>query len=163
MTSLRRSACRGPLVHGEDCIASPFSGWTVRPYLLIRLGKTSRMDAGVVFGPPRSQSRPRNGTRRLRLSVELVCPEVMVTGRGRSRRGRRNVRSDIRLAAAQSHRFFLDTGIRRVSNACSGEPGDVPDDQVIAHLGNPGCDHWRRFPTSKTVRGMTHGPNKIDI
>ena len=28
--------------------------------------------------------------------------------------------------------------MRPVSNACSGEPGEVPDDEVNAHLGNPG-------------------------
>ena len=32
----------------------------------------------------------------------------------------------------------LDTGIRPESNASSGEPVEVPDDEVIAHLGNPG-------------------------
>jgi hypothetical protein len=35
-------------------------------------------------------------------------------------------------------RFFLDMGMRWVSNACSGEPGEVPSDEVNAHLGNPG-------------------------
>lgn len=28
--------------------------------------------------------------------------------------------------------------MRPVYNACSGEPDDVPDDEVNAHLGNPG-------------------------
>src|SRR5262245_35965755 len=27
---------------------------------------------------------------------------------------------------------------RRVSNACSGEPGEIPDEEVNARLGNPG-------------------------
>ena len=35
---------------------------------------------------------------------------------------------------------FLDTGMRPVSNACSREPGEVPDNEVNAHLGNPGLD-----------------------
>ena len=38
----------------------------------------------------------------------------------------------------RSRHFSLDTGTRRVSNARSGEAGDVPDDEVNAHLGNPG-------------------------
>jgi hypothetical protein len=32
----------------------------------------------------------------------------------------------------------LDTGMRPVSNACSEGVGEVPDDEVNAHLGNPG-------------------------
>jgi hypothetical protein len=28
-----------------------------------------------------------------------------------------------------------------VSNACSGEPGEIPDEEVNAHLGNPGLDY----------------------
>jgi hypothetical protein len=31
----------------------------------------------------------------------------------------------------------IDTGMRCVSNASSGEPGVVPDGEVNAHLGNP--------------------------
>jgi hypothetical protein len=27
-----------------------------------------------------------------------------------------------------------------VSNACSGEPDEVPDNEVKAHLGNPGLN-----------------------
>ncbi len=69
----------------------------------------------------------------------MVRREVRETGRGTSRGGRRGVRSGIRLAdRSESRRFSLDTGMRPVSNACSGEPGEVPDDEVNAHLGNPG-------------------------
>ena len=32
----------------------------------------------------------------------------------------------------------LDTGTRPQSNTYSGEPGEVPNDEVNAHLGNPG-------------------------
>jgi len=31
-----------------------------------------------------------------------------------------------------------------MSNACSGEPGEVPDEEVNAHLGNPGLETSRR-------------------
>ena len=34
--------------------------------------------------------------------------------------------------------FSLDTGMRPASNASSAEPGEVPDNEVNAHLGNPG-------------------------
>src|SRR5215208_5206076 len=34
-------------------------------------------------------------------------------------------------------RFPLDTAMPRVSNACSGEPGEVPDNEVNAHLESP--------------------------
>jgi hypothetical protein len=69
----------------------------------------------------------------------MVCCEVGVTGRGTSRRGP-SERSDGPPACRppRSRRFSLDTGMRRVSNASSGEPGEVPDYEVSAHLGNPG-------------------------
>ena len=65
----------------------------------------------------------------------MVRREVRMTGQGTSRRGpsghpaRRPLRS---------RRFSLDTGLRPVSDACSGEPREVPDNEVNAHLGNPG-------------------------
>ena len=31
-----------------------------------------------------------------------------------------------------------------MSNACSGEPGEVPDEEVNAHLGNTGLETSRR-------------------
>jgi hypothetical protein len=34
--------------------------------------------------------------------------------------------------------FSLDAGMPRVSNARSGEPGEIPDEEVNADLGNPG-------------------------
>jgi len=37
--------------------------------------------------------------------------------------------------APEPIRFFLDTGMRPVSNACSGELGEVPHNKVNAHLG----------------------------
>src|SRR4051794_31791562 len=39
----------------------------------------------------------------------------------------------------RSHRFSLDTGMWPVSNACSGDPGEVADGDGDAHPGNPGC------------------------
>jgi hypothetical protein len=35
-------------------------------------------------------------------------------------------------------RFSMDTGMRPVSKAFSGDPGEVPDGTVSAHLGNRG-------------------------
>ena len=69
----------------------------------------------------------------------MVRREVRETGRGTSRRGPSG-RPDGHPACRplRSRRFSLDTGMRPVSNACSGEPGEVPDNEVNAHLGNPG-------------------------
>ena len=69
----------------------------------------------------------------------MVCREVRVTSRGRSRRGPSG-RPDGHPACPphRSRRFSLDTGMRRVSNASSGDPGEVPDEEINAHLGNPG-------------------------
>src|SRR4051794_5745884 len=39
------------------------------------------------------------------------------------------------LPAAPITLFSLDTGVRPVSNACPGEPGAAPDDEVNTHLG----------------------------
>jgi hypothetical protein len=47
----------------------------------------------------------------------------------------------------RSCRFFLDTVMRRGSNASSGGPGEVPDNQVNAHLGNPGLVECPRRTT----------------
>ena len=71
----------------------------------------------------------------------MVRRDVRETGRGTSRR-RRSERP-VGHPACRPRRFrhfSLDTGMRRVSNACSGEPGEVPDEEVNAQLGNPGWD-----------------------
>ena len=69
----------------------------------------------------------------------MVRREVRATGRGTSRSGPSG-RSDGHPACRppQSHRFSLDKRMRSASNACSAEAGEVPDNQVNAHLGNPG-------------------------
>lgn len=69
----------------------------------------------------------------------MVCHEVGVTGRGTIRRrpsGRPDghpARRPLRIC-----RFSLDAGMRRVPNESSGEPDEIPDNEVNAHLGNPG-------------------------
>ena len=69
---------------------------------------------------------------------------TLVEGRGngsegRAEGGRRDARTGLHLAdRSESRRFSLDTGMRPVSNACSGGVGEAPDDEVNAHLGNPG-------------------------
>jgi hypothetical protein len=98
--------------------------WAAMDYLHLNPGdRSSRADASGV--------EPRR--------VGMVCWEVRVTGRGTSRRGPSG-RSDGHPACRplRSRRFSLDTGMRPVSNACSGQPGEVPDDEVNSHLGNPG-------------------------
>jgi hypothetical protein len=73
--------------------------------------------------------------------VGMVRREVGGLAKGRAEGGRRGARTGIRLCRSpRSHRFSLDMGMRRVSNACSGEPGEVPDEEVNAQLGNPGWD-----------------------
>jgi hypothetical protein len=68
----------------------------------------------------------------------MVRGEQREPCRERVARARRGVRPGIRLCRPlQSRRFYLDEGMRPVYNACSGEPGEVPDDEVNAHLGNP--------------------------
>ena len=69
----------------------------------------------------------------------MVCREVGALAKGRAEWGRRGARTGIYLCRSpRSRRFSLDLGIRRMSNACSGEPGEVPDEEVNAQLGNPG-------------------------
>jgi len=79
----------------------------------------------------------------------------------RVERGRRGVRPGIRLCRPlQSRRFFLDKGMRPVSNACSGEPGEVPDDEVNAHLGNLGSSRGNKTAIelfSAGIRGWEAG------
>jgi hypothetical protein len=69
----------------------------------------------------------------------MVRREVKETGRRASRRGPPG-RLDGHPARRprRSRRFFLDTGMRPVSNRYSGETDEVPDNEVNAHLGNPG-------------------------
>jgi Domain of unknown function (DUF4440) len=46
----------------------------------------------------------------------------------------------------------------RVSNACSGEPGEVPDNEVNAHLGNPGLgggEGTRRLTVKRYLSVLT--------
>ncbi len=61
----------------------------------------------------------------------MVCREVRETGRGTSRTGPSG-RPLRHLACRPPHprRFSLDTGIRLASNRCSGEPGEVPVNEV---------------------------------
>ena len=68
----------------------------------------------------------------------MVCREVRETGRGTSRRGPSGRRTGIRLAGRSDLAVFPWTReCGAVSNACSGEPGEVPDNEVNAHLGIP--------------------------
>ena len=76
----------------------------------------------------------------------MVCRKVRETSRGTSRRGPSG--QPVGHPACRPRRFrrfFLDTGMRPVSNACSGTPGGVPDDEINAHLGNPGLENLRWF------------------
>jgi hypothetical protein len=69
----------------------------------------------------------------------MVCREARETGRRTSHRGpSRNPDGPLACRPGQSRLLLLDQGMRLVSNACSGEPDEVPDNKVNAHLGNPG-------------------------
>ena len=58
---------------------------------------------------------------------------------GQAEGGRRGARTGIRRVGHSERPVFpLDTGMRRVCKACSGEPGEVPDNEVNAHPGDPG-------------------------
>jgi hypothetical protein len=74
----------------------------------------------------------------------MVCREVGALAKGRAEGGRRRARTGICLCRSpRSRDFSLEMGMRRVSNACSGEPGAIPDEAVNAQLENPGsrrCD-----------------------
>src|SRR5262249_34979118 len=71
----------------------------------------------------------------------MVRLEVGETGRGRADRGHRGLLSAIRPAdRADFSDYPFDLGIRPVSHTCSGKPGEVADDEVDAHLGNPDWD-----------------------
>ena len=96
----------------------------------------------------------------------MVRREVRETGRGTSRRGPSG-RPDGHPARRplRSRRVFLDTGMRPLSNACSGEPGEYPDSEVNAHLGNPGLRTGRadKFWTVPPKRGIGVRPAKLCI
>ena len=69
----------------------------------------------------------------------MVRREGSETGRRTSRRGPSG-HPDGHPACRprRSRHFILDTGMRPVSNTCLGEPDEVRDNEVNAHLGNPG-------------------------
>src|SRR3954470_13107791 len=46
--------------------------------------------------------------------------------------------------------YPLDRGIRPASNAGSGDPSEVADGEVKAHLGNPGCYDPSDAPAPRT-------------
>ena len=69
----------------------------------------------------------------------MVRREMRGAGRVTSRRGRKGVRSGIRLADRSDRAdYFLDTGILPGSTVCSGQRSEIPDNGVNTHLGNPG-------------------------
>jgi hypothetical protein len=69
----------------------------------------------------------------------MVCREARETGRRTSHRGpSTHPNGPPACRPRQSRRLLLDPGMRLVSNACSGEPDEVADNKVNAHLGNPG-------------------------
>ena len=79
-----------------------------------------------------SDVEPRR-TGMVRREVRGDVEDRAVRGRSRSSMGHR-VRRTPRILPT----YPLDTGIRPESNTCSGGPGEVPDGEVNAHLGNPG-------------------------
>ena len=77
----------------------------------------------------------------------MVCREMREVGRRTSRRvpsGHPDGHPACR--PRRSRRFFLDAAMLPVSNACSGESDEVPDNEVNAHLGNPGLRIRKRLP-----------------
>jgi hypothetical protein len=54
--------------------------------------------------------------------------------------------------------FSFDTGMRRVSNGSSGDPGEVSDNEVNAHLGNPGLPNTKATPTGCRGTRRTRRP-----
>src|SRR5262245_34417311 len=64
----------------------------------------------------------------------MVCREVMVIGQGTSRRN--PPARPVGYPACRPLRichFSLDSGMQPVSNLFSGEPGEVPDNEINAH------------------------------
>src|SRR5207244_379833 len=60
--------------------------------------------------------------------------------------------------------FFLDTGPRSASPMFSGEPGEVPENEVDAHLGNPGQRSSRRLgPLNPIVRWIDTAERAMDL
>jgi hypothetical protein len=72
----------------------------------------------------------------------MVCREVRGAGRGTSRRGPSgHWDGHPACRPLRSRRPSFDTGMRRECNASSGEPDEIPDNEVNAHLGNPGLSN----------------------
>src|SRR5262249_35330799 len=86
----------------------------------------------------------------------MVCREVRETGRRTSRRGPSG-HPDGHPACRprRPRRFFLDTGMRPVSNACPGEPDEVPDNEVNAHPGNPGLSGTPRSESAASASRLS--------
>jgi hypothetical protein len=69
----------------------------------------------------------------------MVWREARETGRRTSHRGpSRYPDGPLPCRRRQSRLLLLDPGMRLVSNACSGEPDEVPDNKVNAHPRNSG-------------------------
>jgi hypothetical protein len=92
----------------------------------------------------RLRAAPRPGDRSARADesgvesrrVGMIRREVRGAGRGTSRGGRRGVKSGIQLVdCSESRRFSFDAGKRSLSNASSGEPGAVPNNEVRHSFG----------------------------
>ncbi len=52
--------------------------------------------------------------------------------------------------------YPLDAGIRPASNTCSGDPGEVAEGEVNAHLGNPGSGHYCQTGPNTTLSGSSN-------
>jgi hypothetical protein len=76
----------------------------------------------------------------------MVRREVRGRAEGQAEGGLRATRTVIRLVDLPDPTVYpLTRGMRRVCNAYSGEPSEVSDGEVNAHLGNPGSvGIWER-------------------
>ena len=119
------SSRRRPLACPRSCLSSRRRPRAVRAVVARRVSMV------------RDRSSQAGGSGVEPRSTGMVRREVGETGRGTSRTGPpgRSVEHPA-CRPLRSRRFFLNTSIRPVSNASSGESGEVPEDVVDAHLGN---------------------------
>jgi hypothetical protein len=96
------------------------------------------------------------------MGVGAVCRQMRLTG-GATNRREPSERSNRHPACRplRSGRFFMDTGMRHVSNGAPGESGDVPGDEGNPDPENPDHLHMTGDGTGRLRRNLLSFPTSV--